>query len=243
MRGRVIIMDTIIFDMDDTLYDQAATFRTTCKKRLNASLSEMELNHLYLLSRKHSDALFDDQVAGKITMEDMHIRRIKDACAEIGMQITAEQALEFQNSYVQEQGKIELFDEVIELLDYLTANQKQLAVMTNGAAGHQTMKINRLKLNKWIPEEHLFISDTIGHAKPSTAAFQFMEDKLHLTKETTVYVGDSFANDIVGAKQAGWHAVWMNHRQRQKPKGKITADKTVNSAAELYTFFREGWGR
>jgi len=236
-------MDTIIFDMDDTLYDQAATFRATCKKMLNVSLPEKELNQLYLLSRKHSDALFDDQVAGKITMEEMHIRRIKDACAEIGIQITAEQALEFQNSYVQEQGKIELFAEVIELLDYLCANQKQLAVMTNGAEGHQAMKIKQLKLNKWIPEEHLFISETIGHAKPSTAAFQFMEDKLDLKKENTVYVGDSFANDVVGAKQAGWHAVWMNHRQRGEPEGKIKADKTVTSAAELYTFFREEWGR
>ncbi|MFD1387519.1 HAD family hydrolase [Oceanobacillus oncorhynchi subsp. oncorhynchi] len=232
-------MDTIIFDMDDTLYDQAATFRKTCKKMLNVSLSKAELNHLYLLSRKHSDALFDDQVAGKITMEEMHIRRIKDACAEIGIQITAEQALEFQDSYVQEQGKIELFDEVVELLDYLSASQKQLAVMTNGAEGHQAMKIKQLKLNKWIPEERLFISETIGHAKPSTAAFQFMEDKLGLKKENTVYVGDSFANDIVGAKQAGWHAVWMNHRQREEPEGRIKADKTVTSAAELYTFFRE----
>ena len=232
-------MDTIIFDMDDTLYDQAATFRKTCKKMLNVALSEAELNHLYLLSRKHSDALFDDQVAGKITMEEMHIRRIKDARAEIGIQITAEQALEFQDSYVQEQGKIELFDEVVELLDYLSASQKQLAVMTNGAEGHQAMKIKQLKLNKWIPEERLFISETIGHAKPSTAAFQFMEDKLGLKKENTVYVGDSFANDIVGAKQAGWHAVWMNHRQREEPEGRIKADKTVTSAAELYTFFRE----
>ena len=172
-------------------------------------------------------------------MEEMHIRRIKDACAEIGVQITAEQALEFQDSYVQEQGKIELFDEVVELLDYLSASQKQLAVMTNGAEGHQAMKIKQLKLNKWIPEERLFISETIGHAKPSTAAFQFMEDKLGLKKENTVYVGDSFANDIVGAKQAGWHAVWMNHRQREEPEGRIKADKTVTSAAELYTFFRE----
>ena len=32
-------MDTIIFDMDDTLYDQAATFRKTCKKMLNVALS------------------------------------------------------------------------------------------------------------------------------------------------------------------------------------------------------------
>ncbi|WP_152655448.1 HAD family hydrolase [Oceanobacillus sp. CFH 90083] len=236
-------MDTIIFDMDDTLYDQAAPFRKTCKKMLHASLSDDELNTLYLISRKHSDALFDEQAAGNITTEEMHIRRIKDACAEMEIKISAEQALAFQNSYVQELGKIELFDEIIVLLEYLAANQKQLAVLTNGAEGHQAMKINQLKLNKWIPEEYLFISGMIGHAKPSEEVFRFIENELGLTKEKTVYVGDSFANDVVGAKQAGWHAVWVNHRQRQEPEGKIKPDKTVNSAEELYNFFKEDWGR
>lgn len=232
-------MDTIIFDMDDTLYDQSTTFRTTCKKMLNASLEDSELDNLYLLSRKYSDELFDDQVAGKITLEEMHIRRIKDACADTGIEISAEQALEFQNTYVQEQGKIELFDEAVQLLDYLTAGKKQLAVLTNGAEDHQTMKIKQLKLSRWIPEDYLFISGAIGHAKPSVEAFHFIEDKLDLTKSKTVYVGDSFANDVVGAKQAGWQAVWMNHRNRQMPEAAAKPDKIVYSAKELLDFFLE----
>lgn len=230
-------MDTIIFDMDDTLYDQAATFRNTCKKMLNVSLSDKELDKLYLISRKYSDKLFDDQVAGKISMEEMHIRRIKDACAEFGIEVSAELTLEFQYTYVQEQRKIELFDEAIQLMDYLTASKKQLAVLTNGAEGHQAMKINQLKLSKWIPEDHLFISETIGHAKPSEEAFRFIESKLDLTKEKTVYVGDSFANDVVGAKRAGWQSVWMNHRQRKMPETAAKPDKIVYSAKELLDFF------
>ncbi|WP_244445060.1 HAD family hydrolase [Oceanobacillus jeddahense] len=231
------MLDTIIFDMDDTLYDQAATFRETCKKMLNISLSNKELDNLYLISRKYSDALFDDQVAGKMTLEEVHIRRIKDACADVGIEITAEQALEFQNNYVQEQGKIELFDEVIELLDYLVAKKKQLAVLTNGAEGHQRMKIKQLKLDKWIPEEQLFVSETMGYAKPSKQAFQIIENNLSLTKEKTIYVGDSFANDIVGAKQVGWQALWMNHRNRKIPETTVKPDRTVYSAKELLDFF------
>ncbi|WP_245833141.1 HAD family hydrolase [Oceanobacillus timonensis] len=231
------MLNTIIFDMDDTLYDQAATFRTTCKKVLNAPLSDKELDNLYLISRKYSDALFDDQMAGKMTLEEMHIRRIKDACMDVGIEITAEQALAFQNIYVQEQGKIALFDEVVELLDDLVRKKKQLAILTNGTEAHQKMKINQLKLSKWIPEEHLFISDTIGYSKPSKQAFHFIEDKLALTREETVYVGDSFANDMVGAKQVGWQAFWMNHRKREMPKNAIKPDKTVYSAKELRELF------
>ncbi|RDW21311.1 HAD family hydrolase [Oceanobacillus arenosus] len=230
-------MDTIIFDVDDTLYDQAASFKNTCKKMIDKPFTDLELDNLYIISRRYSDALFDDQVAGKLTVQEMHIRRIKDACAEVGVDMTEQQAMGFQEAYVAEQKKIALFDEVIELLDLLVENHKQLAILTNGAEGHQAMKVNQLKLNRWVPEENIFISGAIGHAKPSKDAFAVLENKLRLNKEKTVYVGDSFANDIVGAKQAGWHAVWMNHRNRNMPDDSVKPDKVVYSAKEMLDLF------
>ncbi|WP_249870754.1 HAD family hydrolase [Oceanobacillus saliphilus] len=230
-------MDTIIFDVDDTLYDQAASFKNTCKKMIDTPFTDLELDNLYIISRKYSDALFDDQVAGKITVQEMHIRRMKDACAEVGIEMTAQQAIDFQEAYVAEQQKIVLFDEVIELMDLLVEKNKQLAVLTNGAEGHQAMKINQLKLDRWIPKENMFISGAIGHAKPSKEVFTVLENKLGLDKSKTVYIGDSFANDIVGAKQSGWHAVWMNHRKRNMPEDSVKPDKVVYSAKELLEIF------
>ncbi|WP_087972281.1 HAD family hydrolase [Oceanobacillus rekensis] len=230
-------MDTIIFDVDDTLYDQAASFKNTCKKMIDKTFTDQELDNLYIISRKYSDALFDEQVAGKITIREMHIRRMKDACAEVGIDMTDQEAMDFQEAYVAEQQRIALFDEVIELLDLLVENNKQLAILTNGAEGHQSMKINQLKLDRWIPEENTFISGAIGHAKPSIEVFTVLENKLGLDKGKTVYVGDSFANDMVGAKQAGWHAVWMNHRNRNMPDDSVKPDKVLYSAKELLDLF------
>lgn len=232
-------MDTIIFDVDDTLYDQAASFKNTCKKMIDVPFTDEELNNFYIISRKYSDALFDDQVAGKLTVQEMHIRRIKDACTEIGIEMTEQQAIDFQEAYVAEQRKIALFDEVMELMDILIANNKHVAVLTNGAEGHQSMKIKQLRLDRWISKENMFISSAIGHAKPSKEAFEFLEHKLVLDKNRTVYIGDSFANDIVGAKQVGWHAVWMNHRKRDMPEGTIKPDKVVYSARELLDLFSD----
>ncbi|RDW15401.1 HAD family hydrolase [Oceanobacillus chungangensis] len=229
-------MDTIIFDVDDTLYDQALSFKNTCNKVLKESLTDDELNALYIANRKHSDALFDEKVAGKLTEREMHIRRIKDACAEFGIVMNDEQAMEFQEAYVVEQNKIMLFDEVEELLERLHNQGKQLAILTNGAEGHQSMKINQLNLERWIPKENIFISGAVGHAKPAIEVFQIIESKLGLDREKTVYVGDSFANDIVGAKQAGWHAVWMNHRRRDSLNNTVTPDKVVYSAREMLEF-------
>ena len=230
-------MDTIIFDVDDTLYDQAVSFKNTCKKMIDIPFTDQELDKLYIISRKYSDALFDDQVAGKIAVREMHIRRMKDACAEVGIDMTDQQALDFQEAYVAEQQRINLFDEVTELLDLLVENKKQIAILTNGAKGHQSMKINQLKLNRWFPAENIFISGAIGYAKPSLETFAFLERKLGLDKAKTVYVGDSFANDMVGAKQAGWHAVWMNHRNRNMPDDSVKPDKVLYSARELLELF------
>ena len=226
-------MDTIIFDVDDTLYDQSLSFKNTCKKMLKQSFTEAELDRLYIVSRKYSDALFDVCEAGEMTVEEMHIRRIKDAVAEFGVEMTDTEAMAFQKAYVDEQQKIVLFDEVVELLEVLRKQEKQLAVLTNGGEAHQSMKIKQLGLTRWIPEENLFISESIGYAKPSGEAFRILEQKLQLDRDKTVYIGDSFANDIVGAKQAGWNAVWMNHRRREMPVGTVVPDKVVYSAGEL----------
>ncbi|WP_010649878.1 HAD family hydrolase [Oceanobacillus massiliensis] len=230
-------MDTIIFDVDDTLYDQALSFKRTCHKMFQNSFTDEELDKLYITSRKYSDALFDRNVAGEITTKDMHIIRIKAACEEFGLTISDEEAMEFQESYVEEQQKITLFDEVEEMLELLYQNNVQLAILTNGAEGHQSMKIKQLKLERWVPKNNLFISGAIGHAKPTREVFQFIENKLKLDKSKTIYVGDSFDNDIVGAKQAGWQAVWMNHRKRELPMNSYIPDNVVYSARELMELF------
>lgn len=232
-------MDTIIFDVDDTLYDQASSFKRTCLKMFPGIFTEQDLDKLYIVSRKYSDALFDRQVAGELTVREMHILRIQSACHEFGVGISVMEALEFQEAYVAEQQRITLFEEVEEMLTLLKARGKQLAVLTNGEEGHQSMKIRQLGLEKWIPSENIFISGAIGHAKPAEEAFRYIEEKLQLERERTVYIGDSFANDIVGAKSAGWHAVWMNHRRRTLPDQGYLPDKEVHSASELLQLFGE----
>lgn len=231
-------METIIFDVDDTLYDQSLSFKNTYKRMIDVELDDDELYRLFIVSRKYSDSLFDKCEAGELTVQEMHIQRIKLALKEFNILISDAKALEFQEAYVEEQGKIVLFPEIVELLDYLVKQGKQLGILTNGMEKHQGMKINQLGLEKWIPKEHHFISGALGIAKPNIEPFQIIEERLGLNRSKTVYVGDSFANDIVGAKNAGWKAVWMNHRKRALPEGKFKPDYEVHSAKELLDLFK-----
>lgn len=234
-------MDTIIFDLDDTLYDQTLPFRKAFRKLFQDPFTDEEIEKIYIASRKYSDALFEKNQAGELSLLEMQTYRIKAACHEFDIALSDQQAVEFQEAYLAEQQKITLYDELKELLDDLFNQTKQLAVLTNGDEDHQSMKINQLNLAKWIPEEHIFISGSIGHAKPKQEVFRFIEKKLQLDKSTTVYIGDSFDNDIVGAKQAGWQAIWMNHRKRNAPVTTVKPDRTVYNAEELLDLFREGF--
>ncbi|MVX59636.1 HAD hydrolase-like protein [Streptococcus danieliae] len=50
----------------------------------------------------------------------------------------------------------------------------------------------------------------------------------------TLYIGDSFENDVEGKHKAGWSSVWFNHRHRPAPAGgECLIDFEVHSPQEL----------
>ncbi|HEL1640201.1 TPA: HAD family hydrolase [Streptococcus suis] len=53
------------------------------------------------------------------------------------------------------------------------------------------------------------------------------------------YVGDSFLNDIIGAKQAGWHSIWYNHRKRIADNESVASDFVVENEEELIHLLKE----
>ncbi|CQR47120.1 Putative HAD-hydrolase YfnB [Paraliobacillus sp. PM-2] len=232
-------MQTIVFDVDDTLYDQALSFHNVFRELVDQSKTYEEIDQIYRVSRKHSERLFDQSEAGEITELEWQIGRIIAACKDFHIPMDGEKALFFHKKYIEEQRKITLFDDVEQLLNNLYAQEKQLAILTNGEAHHQSMKIEQLHLTKWIPENHIFISGDHGHAKPKKEIFHIIENHLDLNKSETVYIGDSFEKDIIGAKQVGWQAIWMNHRKRKIPENStIQADYEVHSAKALLELFK-----
>ena len=51
-----------------------------------------------------------------------------------------------------------------------------------------------------------------------------------MNPSTTLYVGDSYDNDVMGAFNGGWHSMWFNHRGRSlKPGTKPVFDLEIDS--------------
>ena len=58
------------------------------------------------------------------------------------------------------------------------------------------------------------ISSEFGKAKPDPAIFEEALKQLGHTSGETLFVGDSPASDIVGARKAGMDTAWMSHGRK-----------------------------
>ena len=224
-------MKAIMFDVDDTLYDQVVPFKKAVEK--NFLNNNVDVEKLYQMSRKLSDEVFELTESGEMSLEEMHIYRIQEACKHFGMLISIEDAINFQNDYQNNQKEIELLSDIQDSFDFLLDNNITMGIITNGPKEHQKNKIKQLGLERWIPRENIFISSEVGIAKPDIRIFELVQKKLNLVPNTTYYVGDSFDNDILGASNAGWNTVWSNRKNKKNPNSNIHPTFIINEKNSL----------
>lgn len=230
-------MKAVIFDMDDTLYDQLEPFRRAFQEHFY--LENVSVNEVFKLSRKYSDEVFELSESGEMSMDAMHIYRIRKALEHYDYKITDSEGLAFQKSYRGYQQTIELTAGMEAALEFCVKNQLTVGVITNGPKEYQAQKIQQLHLEKWIPKQHMIISGAVQLMKPDVKIFELAEKRMELEKEETYYVGDSFDNDIVGANRAGWKTIWQNRRGRVQPEGSIQSDFVIEEDEQLVPLLAE----
>lgn len=220
----------IILDVDDTLYDQVVPFQTALNKHITFPKEHMQA--LFLAFRHYSDEVFEASQSGQMTMEEMHIYRMTNALQDYGYTISKELALAIQYDYAKAQKQIVLDNDMKDLIIYCKQHNVKLGIITNGPTEHQWNKVKQLGVLEWIDESCVFVSQEVGVSKPSPQIFELAEQRLNLEKTTTYYVGDSYDNDVVGSKQAGWQCIWLNvynkpMTQQYKPDVTVTNRLTL----------------
>lgn len=225
-------MQALFFDIDDTLYNQLEPYARAFEKVFGGWIT-LDISDLFRRSRKHSDASYQLLLEGKIDSEQMFIYRIQKALEEFGVQADDTSCLEFQRRYEEYQGQIHVPEATKRLMDECLQKGIRLGVITNGAHDHQMDKVHALQLAHWIPETCILISEDCEAAKPDARIFRQAEATVGVSAKECCYVGDSWKNDIVGAKQAGWSAVWLNRHALPLAQN-VTPDAIVSDDKQLY---------
>ena len=220
----------LVFDVDDTLYEQIVPFKNAYKSLFDM---DIDMEQFYLLSRYYSDVKFEASRNGEMTMDEYHIYRIQEAARDLVVLITDEQALDMQKEYKKTQQKLQMSITTISILELAKENNVKLGIITNGPSEHQWSKIKALGIESWIGRENIIVSGDYGINKPDVRIFEIMKEKLQLPNDSLYYIGDSIENDIVGANNAGWKSIWINRYKQKSPK-EVDIYKIAENNNELF---------
>lgn len=219
----------IFLDLDDTIFDfkkaeRIALSRTLCEEGLEVNehilnrYSEINLSQWKLLEQ------------GKLTREEVLLRRYEILFGELGMLCDAKKISETYENFLAEghyfiPGAEELLEEL--------SKKYHLYLASNGTVEVQMSRIGSAGIEKYL--EQIFLSEQIGYEKPSPHFFEKCFSQIpDFKREETLILGDSLTSDIRGGKNAGILTVWFNPHQREKEEG-IVPDYEIGKLEELQT--------
>lgn len=113
-------------------------------------------------------------------------------------------------------------DSVYRLVE-LVARDHRVGILTNGDGRMQRRKVAAHGLEDVV--ESVIVSNEFGARKPAADIFEHA--KAELPAETFVYVGDTFEEDVVPARECGFETVYLGDTARPE------ATLTVADAQEL----------
>lgn len=231
-------MCAFLFDVDDTIYDQMRPFRKAFDKHFK-KYNSIPLEELFQYSRKYSDEVFELTESGELPLREMHVYRITKAFEVYNIEIKKEEALNFQYTYEKLQKEIQLVPDVEKTFRYCKKNNIKIGIITNGPELHQQNKIDQLGLSRWIPSENIFISSREKVAKPDKRIFDIAKNRMNLIDKQTYFIGDSFDNDVIGAKNAGWKSIWINKGNKNPSYSSVQPDYIIKEDRLLSGLVKE----
>ena len=212
----------VFFDLDDTLYDDSASWRADAlgtaaqAAETRPTLDAPALAQAYL---DHSDFYWQ---AMDPTRETRAIHTIRaalwlDALQTVG-QADGGLAAELAHDYGRRRATgLALFPDALPLLAALRDAGKTLALITNGLQETHLERIALLGLEAFF--DHTLISDAVGFAKPDPRIFHHALALAGCAPHEAAMVGDNPVNDIAGAQAVGLTAYWFNPHARALPPG------------------------
>ncbi|SER68629.1 putative hydrolase of the HAD superfamily [Salipaludibacillus aurantiacus] len=215
----------VTFDLDNTLFSHEEAFKKAIKecfktfsdKYINEA-HEITYEQFFPVFKLNCDRYWDKYESGEVDGKTYRRIRFNETMKDLALPYGNDYADFFHDHYysiIDEYSKP--FEGVHELFEVLTEHGVRIAIVSNGSADTQYNKVKKLGINKWVADEHIFISEEAGVSKPDKEIFKLVEEKLKLPSHDIVFVGDSWEHDVAGPIEAGWEAIFLNTRKEDKP--------------------------
>lgn len=231
----------LFFDLDHTLWDFEANSRQTLSELFaSMNLREKGVDDFDLFHKNylvHNDKLWDRYRKGFIKVDELRWKRMWLALLDFKIAdepMAREMGVQFLELLPTRKM---LFPHTIEILDYLTAKNYQLHLITNGFEKTQHSKLKSSGLDKYFIE--VITSEGSNSLKPHKEIFDYAFEKTGALPAESIMIGDTIDVDILGAVNAGIDQVHVNHLTKEAVEVKegLLPTYTVYHLNELEKIF------
>ena len=220
------MFEFLFLDLDDTILDFKKAEYIAIGKTFEAMGLQPtdEIRHRY---HEINDAHWKMLERGELTRDQVLVQRFEKLLAEFGIHVDG---VKVARLYEKNLGTGHWFlPGAEEAVMHLHKNYR-LFLASNGTASVQKGRMTSANLYRWF--ETVFVSQEIGHNKPSKEYFEACFARIPgFDREKCLMVGDSLTSDIQGGINAGIKTCWVN--PNHNPSGAIHPDYEIEALADL----------
>ncbi|OQP62455.1 hypothetical protein A3860_27565 [Niastella vici] len=119
---------------------------------------------------------------------------------------------------------------------HFLSTQFQLVLASNGGGNIQRAKLSRAGLEPFFQPKAIFISGEMKYEKPNPAFFQKIIEQLKLDPSSTMVIGDNLIHDVMAPALCGMLTCWVSHG-RENEAG-IRPNKVIKNITEISRWSR-----
>ena len=199
------MIEFLFLDLDDTILDFHKAERIALSKTIREfglEPTEEVLSRYHVINKWHWEQL----ELGKLTRAEVLENRFGALFAEFGIQADqAACARAYEHNLSIGHYFLPGAEEAVEIL----SRRYRLFLASNGTASVQKGRMTSANLYRFF--EFCFVSQEIGHNKPSREYFEAAFARIPgFDKSKCLMVGDSLTSDIQGGINAGIKTCWIN---------------------------------
>lgn len=212
-------VDTVFFDLDDTLYDHRHA-RLAGMQALRRAEPALGRHPLAVLDRSFERWLKDIHIGlvltGQISLEESRWLRMHRFLDEYHFPASRKKTQDLVDLRVR---AYDLHRRAVPgaaaLLRSLHEGGKTICVVTDNLRSQQEEKLRFMGFEGWV--DHLVCSEDLGVTKPDPRMFHTALRLAGSRPPTTVMVGDAWEYDVVGAARVGIRPIWFHRDARPLP--------------------------
>lgn len=216
----------LFFDLDDTLWAFSYNARDTFEemyRKYEYDRYFRSFQHFYELYERRNVELWAEYADGKVTKDELNRQRFLYPLEAVGEGNAVLAKAFSEDFFAVIPTKSRLMPHAREVLEYL-APKYNLYILSNGFQELQCHKMRSAEIDRYFKK--IVLSDDIGVLKPWPEIFHFAMSATQSELRESLMIGDSWDNDITGARGVGMHQVYYNVTGRAefpfKPTYQIT---------------------